>query len=113
MSLSCYVVYLGVSILLTVWLGHALHREGRWFLLDCLQQDDRLVDAVNHLLLVGFYLINFAWIALTMQSRQPVPDLVSALEFLTGRIGIVSALLGGLHMLNLIVIHQVKQRMST
>jgi hypothetical protein len=35
--------------MLAIWLGHALHRKGRLFLVDCFDAADRLADSVNHL----------------------------------------------------------------
>jgi len=109
-TLGCYTAYLLLSVVLTIWLGQALHREGRLFLVDCFDQDDRLADSVNHLLLVGFYLVNIAWITLTLKSSEVQNTLTAAVEFVSHKTGIVSTLLGGMHFLNLVVFHQYKER---
>jgi len=110
MMLACYTAYLLESVLLTIWLGHTLHREGRLFLVDCFDGADRIADSVNHLLLVGFYLVNIAWIALTLKSGEVENTLPAAIEFVAHKTGIVGMLLGGMHFLNLIVFSQYKAR---
>jgi len=53
-----YLAYLGISIALTVWVARTLHKNGRIFLVDCFHGNTELADSVNHLLVVGFCLIN-------------------------------------------------------
>ncbi len=108
MTFGCYLTYLTLSLLLTVWLGSTLHREGRLFLIDCLNGSERQADAVNHLLLTGFYLINGAWITLTLKSNVSPATLTEAVEFVSHRIGVVGLLLGGMHAMNLILFLQVR-----
>lgn len=54
-----YGAYIVISILLTVWVARTLHKNGRVFLIEVFGGDESLADSVNHLLVVGFYLINF------------------------------------------------------
>jgi hypothetical protein len=53
-----YLAYLLISVALTVWVARTLHRNGRIFLVDSFLGNEPLADSVNHLLVVGFYLIN-------------------------------------------------------
>ena len=53
-----YAVYSLVSVALTIWVAKTLHKNGRVFLLEAFRGDEERADAVNHLLVVGFYLIN-------------------------------------------------------
>ncbi len=58
------ILYLLISIALTFWVGRTLFTNGRIFLHKMLGQDDTLTDAVNTMLLVGFYLVNIGAVAL-------------------------------------------------
>ena len=60
--LPTYLGYLTLSIAVTVWVARTLHRNGRAFLVDAFHGQESLADSVNHLLVVGFYLINLGWI---------------------------------------------------
>ena len=75
--LYSYLVYLLVSIAVTVWVARTLHANGRAFLLDAFHGQESLADSVNHLLVVGFYLINLGWIVMTLRTRQ---DIVSGMN---------------------------------
>ena len=54
-----YAAYLVISVFLTVWVARTLHKNGRVFLIEVFGGEEALADSVNHLLVVGFYLINF------------------------------------------------------
>src|SRR5439155_67887 len=47
-----YVIYIVASVLLTVWVGDTLYRNGRPFLVSVFKEDG-LADSVNRLLVVG------------------------------------------------------------
>jgi hypothetical protein len=62
-----YVLYLALSIGLTIWVARTLSRSGRVFLADVFHGSEKLADAVNHLLVVGFYLVNLGFVALWLR----------------------------------------------
>ena len=96
-----YLVYLGISIALTVWVARTLHRNGRLFLIDCLHGNTALADSLNHLLVVGFYLINVGFVTLALRFGVSAGDLKEALESLSTKVGLVLLVLGFMHFFNL------------
>ena len=70
---GCYFMYLAISLVITVWVAHTLHKSGRVFLVDAFHGDASLADSANHLLVVGFYLINVGWVAVAIRSEVTLP----------------------------------------
>lgn len=105
-----YLVYLGISIGLTVWVARTLHRNGRIFLVDCFHGNTELADSVNHLLLVGFYLINVGFVTLALRFGVTAGDVKEALESLSTKIGLVLLVLGFMHFFNLAVFTACRKR---
>jgi hypothetical protein len=68
-TISAYLIYLTISIILTVWVARTLFKNGRVFLVDTFHGHEPLADSVNHLLVVGFYLINLGFV--TRQTHVP------------------------------------------
>ena len=62
-----YSLYLLIAIPVTIWVAKTLHRNGRVFLVDCLHGNAEMADSVNHLLVVGFYLINIGFVTLFLR----------------------------------------------
>lgn len=97
-----YAVYLAVSFVITVWVGHTLHKNGRVFLIENFEGKEALADSVNHLLLVGFYLVNAGFVSLALRYGERPDDLVSSIEYLSTKIGLVIVVLGAMHFFNMV-----------
>lgn len=96
-----YIAYLVVSIALTVWVARTLSKNGIVFLIECFGHDEVLARSTNHLLVVGFYLVNLGWILLTLRFGSEPHSLADTLEFLSSKIGLVIVVLGAMHFLNM------------
>jgi hypothetical protein len=108
--LSTYLAYLTLSISATIWVARTLHKNGRAFLTDAFHGQEALADSVNHLLVVGFYLINIGWIVMTLRTRQELPDPRAAIELLSDKVGTVLFLLGLMHFFNLYLFSKFRRR---
>src|SRR5689334_14128203 len=95
--LHTYASYLTVSIAVTIWVARTLYRSGRAFLVDAFHGQEVLADSVNHLLVVGFYLINLGWIVTTLKTPASLNDPRMAVELLSDKIGTVLLVLGFMH----------------
>lgn len=105
-----YSLYLVLSIGLTIWVARTLSKNGRIFLVDCFHQNEPLADSVNHLLVVGFYLINVGFIALFLKLGITIEAPQGVFEALSGKVGVVLLVLGGMHFFNLLVFSKVRRR---
>jgi len=103
-----YLVYLAVSVGLTVWVATTLSRNGLVFLEDVFA-DTKLARAVNHLLVMGFYLLNLGYVAVAMRSSARIPDASRALETLSMKIGLVLLVLGVLHFFNVYFLNRYRR----
>ena len=110
MIVQSYLVYLAITLVITVWVAHTLHRNGRVFLLEAFHGNDALADSVNHLLVVGFYLINVGYIALVLRADQKPNDLVQAIEIFSHKIGVVLLVVGIMHFINLKIFSAMRYR---
>jgi len=104
MIVQSYIIYIVLSLALTVWVGHTLHRKGRIFLLENFNNNVPLADSVNHLLLVGFYLINFGFVSLALKYGEKPLSLEQMFEFLSTKIGLVIVVLGAMHFFNIAIL---------
>lgn len=105
-----YVIYLLCSVGLTVWVARTLHRNGRIFLVDALLGNEKLADSVNHLLVVGFYLINVGYVTLALKYGEKPANLQQVFEFCSTKIGLVLIVLGVMHFFNLYVFSSMRRR---
>ena len=107
---STYIVYLVISVALTIWVARTLHKNGRVFLVDVFHGNDSLADSVNHLLVVGFYLINFGYVSLALKLGYEVASAQESIEALSVKVGMVLLVLGGMHFFNLFIFSRMRRR---
>lgn len=107
-----YAAYLTISVGLTVWVARTLHKNGRVFLLDTFADNETMADSVNHLLVVGFYLINIGYVTLALRYGQKPNGLTESIEFLSTKIGLVLVVLGLMHFFNLGVFAKMRPKPS-
>ncbi|MEP6672915.1 MAG: hypothetical protein ABJF10_27375 [Chthoniobacter sp.] len=105
-----YLLYLVISVGLTVWVARTLHKNGRVFLVDAFHGNEPLADSINHLLLVGFYLMNIGYVSLALKYGDKATNLEGLLEALSTKVGAVLLILGGMHFFNLYVFSKMRKR---
>ena len=105
-----YGLYLALAITLTIWVARTLHKSGRIFLVECFHGNEELADSVNHLLVVGFYLINIGFVSLYLKTTEDVVGARGVFEALSGKMGIVLLVLGAMHFFNLLVFTKMRKR---
>lgn len=110
LMVTAYLIYLTISVGLTVWVGRTLFKNGRVFLVDVFHGNESLADSVNHLLVVGFYLINFGYVSLALKLGYEVDKPRMAVEALSWKVGLVLLVLGGMHFFNLYVFSRMRRR---
>jgi hypothetical protein len=106
---AAYLLYLLVSITLTVWVAKTLQRNGAQFLHDAFLGKERLAESVNHLLVVGFYLMNIGYVALSLKEYQTIWTVQEVIELVCGKVGKVMVVLGVMHFFNLYVFNRIRR----
>jgi len=104
-----YVVYLLISVALTIWVARTLYKRGAIFLVDAFHGNTELAASVNHLLVVGFYLINIGYVSLALKTEANIFTSRAAIELLSEKIGMVLLILGGMHFFNLFVFSRIRR----
>ena len=105
-----YLSYLAISLPLTVWVARTLHKSGRIFLVDAFLGNEPLADSVNHLLVVGFYLINIGFVSFALKTDDKPGNMQEVLEVLSAKVGTVLLVLGAMHFFNLFVFSRLRRR---
>jgi hypothetical protein len=103
-----YVIYVGLTVVLTVWVARTLSRYGRVYLADVFASD-KVGGAVNQLLVVGFYLVNFGFAALWLRTGGGVSTARDVIGMLATKLGTVLLVIGALHLINLLIFGRIRR----
>jgi hypothetical protein len=101
MTVIAYSLYLIIAIAMTIWVAFTLSTNGKIYLTRCFGHDAELAGSINHLLVVGFYLVNFGFIALALSTASEPVTVVQTMRFLGWYVGIATLVLGGMHFFNM------------
>ncbi|GAA1565678.1 hypothetical protein GCM10009789_18990 [Kribbella sancticallisti] len=105
-----YLIYLGIAVPLTLWMAQSVRRNGRVFLADVFDGHKEFAEALNRLLVVGFYLVNLGFVTLFLRTIGTVPDAQVMVERLSARIGVMLLVLGVLHLINVWIFNTMRSR---
>lgn len=99
-----YLLYISISITITVFVARTLSRNGKHFLVDGFDGNEPLAESVNHLLVVGFYLINTGFVLMRMRVGVTITSIENMITYLASNIGSVLVILGAAHFINMLLI---------
>lgn len=109
---TAYALYLAISIGITIWVARTLSRNGEVFLVQCFGHNREVARSTNHLLVVGFYLVNIGFITLTLSLGSEPETMPAAIRFLSGKVGLAVIVLGAMHFFNMSAIARFGRKVN-
>jgi hypothetical protein len=111
MSNIAYGLYLVISIAMTIWVARVLSKSGEMFLVKCFGQDQELAASTNHLLVIGFYLVNIGFICTRLEGWKI--STVDLIPDVGSRVGLAVLVLGAMHFFNMFMIAKFGRTVSS
>lgn len=108
-AILVYVIYVGVAVGLTAWLARTLFKSGTAFLHDVFVGKPELAEAVNRLLVVGFYMLNLGYALYILRASRGL-DGFAAVQFLVNRLALLLVSLAAFHFSNVLVFWRIRGR---
>lgn len=109
---TAYLLYLAITLAITIWVARTLSTNGEVFLIQCFGQNETVARSTNHLLVVGFYLVNIGFITLTLHLGDEPKTLTGAMRFLSSKVGLAVLVLGAMHFFNMGAIARFGRKVS-
>lgn len=96
-----YLIYLPVSIMLTLYVAHTLFKNGKIFMLDIFHGKQDIAFSTNKLFEIGFYLLNIGFALLILRIDNRIYSYQGMIEALSIKLGWFSIYLGIMLFFNL------------
>ena len=110
---TTYLIYIVLSIAITVYVSRTLSKNGLAFLIDGFDGNVVLAKSTNHLLVVGFYLVNLGFVLLRMNTGAVIETIDQLIVYQAKGLGVVLLVLGVAHFFNMYVIHRFARGYSS
>jgi len=104
-----FSIYIAFSIFITIFVSRTLSKNGLAFLVEGFKGNIDLATSTNHLLVVGFYLVNLGFVLLRMQTNVNVDSVERLIVYQAEGLGLVLLVLGFAHFFNMYVIHRISR----
>ncbi|MDQ3049154.1 MAG: hypothetical protein M3R27_16535 [Bacteroidota bacterium] len=99
-NIFTYGIYLLITIILVLYVGAVLFKNGRPFLINTFSGDVTLADALNKVLLAGYYLVNTGYVILALKVWETVESPLQMYNVLSYKTGCITIALGCMHLFN-------------
>ncbi|MBT1704113.1 hypothetical protein [Chryseosolibacter indicus] len=103
MEIAGLILYLLITGYITLYVGQVLFKNGRHFLIQMLVRED-LTNAVNRILLTGYYLVNLGYVFIMLTNHPPMRTLHHLISALSTSVGTIMLTLGTMHFFNIAVV---------
>lgn len=110
MNLVGYIIFLILAYLITVHVGWVFFKRGRVYILFLMENDIRYTDAINRLLLIGYYLLNLGHAAFMISCWKQIHSFESLISYTGSMLGRLIIILAVLHYINMGVIFFLSKR---
>jgi hypothetical protein len=96
-----YLIYLPITFYITVIVGWVLYKKGIVFLNDAFNSNVELASILNKFLLLGYYLLNLGYAAVSIHIFSEINSITKLIEELSKRIGMLIIGLALMHYFNM------------
>lgn len=108
LNLITYTLYFSLMAIIILKVGWSFFKHGALYLYDLMGK--QTADALNRLLLVGYYLINLGFVAATLGFWPEIENWIEAMEMLAKNMGMLMISLGGMHFFNMAWVQLLKTK---
>lgn len=103
-NLIAYSVFLTIVIYIIAVVGRICYQNGNIFVMELLQGHEDLCIRINKILLLGYYLVNVGYAAITLISWEPITSITGVIEAIAIKTAVIVGILSLLHYLNIILL---------
>ena len=109
LNIITYSLYLPIISLITIKTGWSLYKNGELFLVALFNNDKAMVERINKILLIGYYLVNLGYAVITISYWESITTEIELINSLTFTLGKLILILAILHYNNIFWLKQLKK----
>ena len=111
LNLIGYTIYLLITIVIIIKVGRICYQNGNIYVAQLIPEHIDLCHKINQVLLLGYYLLNIGYCAMTLISWEKILSLNQLIEVIAFKSAIIIGTIALLHYLNLYVLTKYIQKL--
>ena len=109
-NLIGYAIYLTVTAVIILRVGNICYRNGNIFVGELVPGHEDLCKRVNQILLLGYYLLNIGYCAITLVQWDTIETVAALVETIALKSAIIICIISVLHYCNIFIITNYIQK---
>lgn len=111
LNIFSIAIYLLLSFYITITIGYKCYKIGAVYLKNFIK-DAAICKSINHSLLVGYYLVNLGYIAVSINSWHSVGSISQSCFEISSKLSTILILLCVLHYINISTIYVLRKKQN-
>jgi len=101
LNLWAYGIYFLITFVVVILVGRICYTNGNKYVLAQVSEHEELCQRINRLLLLGYYLMNLGFVAISLVFWETIDSIPNLIEILSIRIGFIVVSIALMHYFNL------------
>jgi hypothetical protein len=106
-----YFIYLSITIFIIIKVGKICYKNGNIYVAELIPNHKEICQKINQVLLLGYYLLNIGYCAVTLISWQKITSFNQLIETIAVKASIIIFAISILHYLNIIILTKYIQKL--
>ena len=106
-----YSIFLLIITFMILVVGKICYRNGNVFVAELIPDHMELCQQINQVLLVGYYLVNIGYCAITLVDWENIATIQQLVEALATKIATIAFILSFLHYTNIFILTNYIQKL--
>ena len=99
-----YLIYLSLTSIIIIKVGKFCYDNGNIFVSQLIPNHIELCHQINKMLLMGYYLLNLGYCAMTIISWEKIQTINQLIEIIATKSAIIILTIGFMHYINIILL---------
>ena len=99
-----YLIYLSLTSIIIIKVGKSCYDNGNIFVSQLIPNHEELCHQINKMLLIGYYLLNLGYCAMTIISWEKIQTSNQLIEIIATKSAIIILTIGFMHYINIILL---------
>jgi hypothetical protein len=99
-----YLIYLSLTSVIIIKVGKLCYDNGNIFVSQLIPNHEELCHQINKTLLIGYYLLNLGYCAMTIISWEKIQSINQLIEIIATKSAIIILTIGFMHYINIILL---------
>ena len=106
-----YSIYLLITTIIILKVGKICYKNGNVYVAQLIPEHEDLCHKTNQILLVGYYLLNLGYCAMTLISWDKILSITHLIEVISVKTAIIICAISVLHYFNIFIITKYIQKL--